>query len=395
MKVLLCLLSDQHVPNLLSVHHFQPDRLVLVESSVMKARSAADNLLTALKLGGLQYDDWCDIEPLESEDSLDSVRTALRRAYGRHPSDEWIVNLTGGTKPMSIAAYEFFRALTGRLVYMNIARPADVSDIETRRTERAEHRLTIKEFLAGYGFTSVKSDDKVRDAERRAADWWECSRVIAEHGTQDELLRLTTAEERKRARDKGLVLATGELCPSSPPPVRDAICLAFGLPSEGGKPAGKLDKYMAQFLTGGWLETFFWGLLRKHADAVGVWDVRLGIEVARRGAESGNDFDVSFICDHGLCMMECKSGAQEHDPGLDVLYKVEAVTRQFRALHVRSWLATASDLIREKTGNIKPHIANRAALYNCQLVTRDQIQALGAGADKADCLKSIFSPKGA
>lgn len=35
MKVMLCLLSDQPIPNLLSVHHFQPDRLVLVESAVV------------------------------------------------------------------------------------------------------------------------------------------------------------------------------------------------------------------------------------------------------------------------------------------------------------------------------------------------------------------------
>ena len=32
--------------------------------------------------------------------------------------------------------------------------------------------------------------------------------------------------------------------------------------------------------------------------------------------------------------------AQEHDPGSDILYKVEAVTRQFRALRVKSYLAT-------------------------------------------------------
>jgi hypothetical protein len=116
MKVLLCLLSEQHVPNLLSVHHFQPDRLVLVESEVMKAKKSAAHFLSALKLGGLDYDGRCEIEWLHAEDSLEAIRGALRQAYGKHPSADWIANLTGGTKPMSIATYEFFKALEGRLV---------------------------------------------------------------------------------------------------------------------------------------------------------------------------------------------------------------------------------------------------------------------------------------
>ena len=40
MKVLLCLLSDQHVPNLLSVHHYAPDQLVLIESAQMESRNS-------------------------------------------------------------------------------------------------------------------------------------------------------------------------------------------------------------------------------------------------------------------------------------------------------------------------------------------------------------------
>lgn len=68
MKILLCLLSDQHVPNLLSIHHFCPDRLVLVESEQMKGKSKA--LLAALKTGGdndvLDYADRCSIVPLDA-----------------------------------------------------------------------------------------------------------------------------------------------------------------------------------------------------------------------------------------------------------------------------------------------------------------------------------------
>ena len=116
MKVLLCLLSDQHVPNLLSVHHFRPDRLVLVESAVMKRKQTSNYFLTALKLGGLDFGDNCYVQQLEREDDLAAIRHALRQAFARCPGEEWIANLTGGNKPMSIAAYEFFNAVGARLI---------------------------------------------------------------------------------------------------------------------------------------------------------------------------------------------------------------------------------------------------------------------------------------
>ncbi|MBN1605707.1 MAG: DUF1887 family protein [Polyangiaceae bacterium] len=392
MKALLCLLSDQHVPNTLCVHHIRPERLVLVESEAMGRREVGQHLLDALRFGGLDYGDRCDIEPLASEDDLEAIRAALRRAYGRYPSAEWTVNLTGGTKPMSIAAYEFFRALNGRLLYMNVKRPAVIADIEGGTEEACAHRLTIREFLAGYGFGLRKSPDSICEEEERARSWWPCAVTIAEHGAQEPLLNLADDAQRARARKKGLVLAPGQLQPRSTE-IRAALQETFGLSYDGGSVLGALDEYQVRFLTGGWLEVFFWNVLQRNASALGLWDVRLGLDVGRLGAASGNDFDVSFMHEYGLCMVECKSGAQEHDPRLDILYKVEAVVRQFRALRVRAWLATTSDLIRDRsTGKVKDAIENRAAIYNCHLVLHETIRDLARCPDDADSVRSALFP---
>jgi hypothetical protein len=388
MNILCCLLSDQHVPNLLSVHHFRPDHLVLVESAAMRKRKVAAHFLTALKLGGLDYEGRHDIEPLEAEDSLEAVRRTLRVAYGKHPSASWIANLTGGTKPMSIATYEFFRALQGRLVYTNVARPAELLDIDTAHPEDCRHRLTIKEFLAGYGFESRKDDKKIAEAEERARQTWECSRVIAEHTASDDLLALDEADRKTaRSSSKGWQLQPGQLRPGNEPVAR-SIAQTFRLTvGDGLAPTGKLSKYDAQFLTGGWLEVFMWGLIGKHADALGVWDVQLGLEVARSGDPAPNDFDVAFMHNYGLAMIECKSGAQEHDPGSDILYKVEAVTRQFRALRVKSYLATTGTNVLDREKGIKAAIANRAAIYNCRILTADDIRQLARQAEDADLVR--------
>ncbi|MGZ3302304.1 MAG: hypothetical protein ACXWPK_15690 [Isosphaeraceae bacterium] len=79
MRTLLCLLSDQHVPNLLSVHHFQPDRLVLVESQQMQERKVGDHFLQALALGGLNYGgDRHERQPLDHTDSRQAAHCRAR-----------------------------------------------------------------------------------------------------------------------------------------------------------------------------------------------------------------------------------------------------------------------------------------------------------------------------
>jgi hypothetical protein len=380
MRILLCLLSDQHVPNLLSVHHFQPDQLVLVETAQMASRKVASRFLSALKFGNLNYDARHHVEPLDAEDNLDSVRKALQMAYGIYPSGQWIANLTGGTKPMSIATYEFFKALGGKLVYTNVVRPARLIDMGTGITEDCAHRLGIKEFLAGYGFESRKTDDKLAEAEKRARAWAHSSKLLALHASEQDVLVLN-GEERKRARDKGIELSADRFnfpC--------DELCKIW----IEGATVRKLTKYEAEFLTGGWLEFFVWDLLTRHVDGLGIWDVRLGLDVGRCGDQSGNDFDVAFMHNHGLSMVECKSGAQDHDVSGDVLYKVEAVKRQFGAIRVRSCLATTGTNVLDKDNKVKKSLRTRADIYQCRILVRDEIRELAQQVDNVETVRKLI-----
>lgn len=388
MKILLCLLSQQHVPNLLSVHHFRPDRLVLLESEYMEQNEAANKLLKALKLGGLDYHERSVSIPLSAEDNLTQIREALEAAHAHFPDGDWIANITGGTKPMSIGTYEFFKERGARLVYTNVARPYELLDIDgNRKSEECKHRPSVQEFLAGYGFESKKEDDKLREAEERADSLWDCARTLVEHSDGSDLLTLEN-KQRSKLRNRGLTL-TGELTHPSAP-IREAVRNTFGLDAD---LHGKLDKHAGEFLSGGFLEVFLWGLLQRYANRLGIWDVRLGIEPGPLSDESRNDFDISFIHDYNLCMIECKSGAQKHDPKLDVLYKIEAVVRQFRALRVKSWLALTSDVGKDVHGNIRENIQSRAVIYGCRILKRERIEALARESNDVDLLRAtLFEP---
>lgn len=385
MKALLCLLSDQHVPNLLSVHHYKPDRLVLIQTQAMKNRGIANHFRQALRLGGVDFkDDQLVVEDLESEESLESVRQSLQRAYDRFQDASWTANLTGGTKPMSIATYEFFKKLGGRLVYTNIRSPAKLLDMATGQTQECQHRLTVKEFLAGYGFESKTSDENIEKSEKRAEKWIRSAELLAAYAGSLGVLKLGEAERRK-GRKKGLL---------PPSECFDFPCEELRCIWLDGEATRKLDKYEVQFLTGGWLEVFVWSLLKRHADRLDVWDVRLGMEIGpfrdSSHDSSSNDFDVVFMRNHGLSAVECKSGGQSHDAGGDVLYKVEAVTRQFRALHVKAYLVTTGKNILDNENRIKKNIRDRAAIYGCRIITSDQIKRLANSPNDAEALEEVF-----
>jgi len=382
MNILCCLLSDQHVPNLLSVHHFRPDHLVLIESTAMQKGGVSENFLAALDAGGLQYakDEQCDVVPLANISDFQAIGMALRQAFGKHPTADWTVNLTGGTKPMSIAAYEFFKAVGARLIYVEVSKPNQIIDVESGAIETADYRLSIAEFLLGYGFKQRKSPKKISAAEDRARSWFEAARAIARAASNEELLHLDR-DHWNLGRNQGLELASGELSISSEA-LRNTLSETFNLSlSPSGSLVGSIDKYATQFLTGGWLEAFLWGILDRHSTQLGIWDVRLGILPARGDVQTDNDLDIAFMRDYALNTIECKSGSQEHDPKLDVLYKVEAITRQYRALRVRSFLATTAQAIFDKQGNLKQNLQDRAAIYGCRFLTKSVIEELARNPD--------------
>jgi hypothetical protein len=202
-----------------------------------------------------------------------------------------------------------------------------------------------------------------------------------------ELFKEDIETARSKARDKGITLVNLEIQDES---IRNLISDSFGLSDNGGNLNGKLDRHAVQFLTGGWLETFIWGVLSKYSNDLSIFDVRLGIHPGKKLdkkasiKEVKNDWDIAFMYDQSLRFVECKTGDQEHDPtGNETLYKVEAVKKQLGALNIKSYLATTSPNV-FKGCNIRDAIADRASLYNCIIIPSLKIQSLALMEIKRD-----------
>lgn len=378
MRVLLCLLSDQHVPNLISVKHFRPDRVILICSNHMK--KAAEYFLDALAIAEFPRDRVV-VLPLADENNLASVRRCLHQAFGTFPNaEEWIANVTGGLKPMSIAAYEFFKALDARVVYIDSREPNKILGLDGRPTETCTHRLLLDEFMAGYGFQILKSWAKIAEGEDRARNWWPLAREIAEHTPDQNLLCCDDSEAGRKewatARSRGLILEERHT-QHLPGMVKTALVESWKLTRTETAIVGSIDKYQGIFLTGGWLEAFFWKLLIDHAAALGLEHVHLGVEARKKETQADTDFDVAFMLNQSLGAIECKSGSQSHsDDANQPLDKLEARIQQFRALRVNPVLATTSSKIFDADGKIKQSFSQRADIYNCRIINVNQIRQL-------------------
>ena len=335
-----------------------------------------------------------EVLPLEDENNLASVRRCLHQAFGRFPEADWIANVTGGLKPMSIAAYEFFKALDARVVYIDSRRPDTILGLDGQPPETCTYRLTTDEFMAGYGFEISKAWQKIKDGEDRASAWWPLARSIAEHAPDMNLLQVGEGESGRKewndARSKGCLLAPRHT-EHVPTTVRAAIAECWSLTATEKAVTGQIDKYQGTFLTGGWLEAFLWKLLTDHATALELEHVHLGVEAKKKDTQAPTDFDVAFLMNQSLGAIECKSGSQSHsdDPN-QPLDKLEARIQQFRALRVAPVLATTSPKILDSNGNVKTTFAQRAAIYNCRVITVNHIRELANQPDSAELVGKLL-----
>lgn len=389
MKIMVCLISGQHVPNLLSIWSETPvpDWLVLIVTPLMRSREKHNQLLNALAAGGLDYESRHDIENLMKEDSIYEIHELLKKIHKDHLNDELIVNLTGGTKPMCIGAYEFSKEKHLRTLYVPDGNQHEAKDLLGDSSVDLKHRLSTAEFLEGYGFGVLNPGD-LEISKERAVDLFELAALLTanseDHGLRGMLGKIQNLMEWKKEDDRkgwnreGLILSEESNVYLDNEPLRSEIASKLGLKTKDSMLLGSLDKHIVEFLAGKWLEVFVWGMLNQFVDKDQIWDLNQGVRVGKAFPGEDNDLDVTFMMNQSLCIVECKTGGQEHDPaGKDVLYKIEAIKSGLRAIRVKTYLATTSDnVIDPQKGGIKGPLLRRADIYDCKIIAGGKLREL-------------------
>jgi hypothetical protein len=359
----LILVSAQPIPNLTPIldDSLRLRKVVMLVSPDMQERSKA--LENIYKPRGISVERCMIDDPWDAGHISDRILDLLTQ----YPDGDIALNATGGTKLMSIAAYEAFRSCElpifyihpeqDRLIWLSTKKPAvDLAD-----------RLKLGDYLTAYGASTVEIPratgvtEPIRQLTRQLIA--DIDRYAGELGTLNYLAY--------QANNPHLTCEI-EAGPRSKPHLWELLELfaAAGLCRIDGHSLRFTDENARFTANGGWLEEHTYDLCLKLKKACGIQDVACNITISRQPAGRAvvrNEIDIGLIRANRLHLIECKT--KRFEQGADVLYKLDSLRDLMGGLQGRAMLVSfnALDKIsRARAKELKIRLCCQTELRNLQ-----------------------------
>lgn len=160
-KIIVCLVSRQAMANVIPVLELKPDKVYLLITE--EEKDVAFNLkklFVTKKIDCVIFNDKIDAYNL----------TTVKNACGKIIKSEqvnYILNVTGGTKPMAIAAYETFRTNNFEVIYYDPVHHIILNlDSLSVKPKKVELKINIEDYLLSYGYSIIEEKTKTGRAEK-------------------------------------------------------------------------------------------------------------------------------------------------------------------------------------------------------------------------------------
>jgi len=357
----LCLISDQPTPNLTPLldASFQPKKVFLLTSPEKQLQ--AERLKQVIQPCGIHVSIWPIDDAMDVEHIRDRVLELLQDMDAS--GDVSIaLNATGGTKPMSIAAYEVFRGLDLPIFYVHPDKDRVIwMHPAGRKSFDIEDRIRLPQFLQAHGVESTAINRTampkcLRELTRTLVR--DIDRFIKPLGTLNYLaFQATSSLQADLPKDKRNWRELGDLLD---------LFAQENLLEVSGSDVRFRDEDARFFVNGGWLEHHVFSVIHHIRSAnPHIHDLAQGLEVQR--GEVRNELDVAFLCDNRLYLIECKT-KQFKQGGSDVVYKLDALTDALGGLRAASMLVSFQPL--------RPSDKNRAKQAHIEVCAGRDIQHL-------------------
>lgn len=289
--------------------------------------------------------------------------------------DEIHVNITGGTKIMSIACYEVFKNKENTVLYYQpVNKPMQILNSKMSKYS-IEVPITIKEYLDAYNVACKIDNICVKD--------WNYNQTvlpIVENMTNERSIYLELQNNeyfRKMLKKKGALefdkIDSEKLSRlQNNPTVEQLVSCSEGFGFRSDKITGKEIKY----ITGGWFEEYVYQKL-KTEKKLDDDSIALNIRIVNSDDKDKNELDVAYIegkTNPRLNIVECKSFIDEASQAkllTDTLYKMQALKKDF-GLTVKSYLYTMSVIKKES-------VLSRAKDLDIEIIDRTKLLSENRG----------------
>lgn len=304
MPHLLSIISDQAVPNLHFIKQFQqPDSFYLfVTTQEMEEKNITRNLTESLRLDSKK----CRKILIDANDAS-LIQKQLEKEQ-LSETEVYLVNLTGGNKLMSQMVFQHFQAFKSNMYYAPIGSLSyqQLYPEVIQIPKNPEIAISLSEYLESYGFVI------------------ESSLVYYEGIPRPEILMKKLLEEGHPSRVPVIARATKQ-------EYKD------------------LDK---NYLMGTWFELYCYKVFK---EAFGLDESQIACNVGIRRKDStspyehDNEFDLMFIFQNDLYVMECKVYPAENlktDKVSIPMFKLASLTKNF-GLKCKKYLAILGEITQD------------------------------------------------
>lgn len=336
------MISGQPTPNLTPVldRAFAPDKVILVTSPDMRQRAAW--LKAVLRPRGVVLETW----QIDNAWDIERIRDQLLDMMVALEGQDLALNATGGTKPMSIAAYELFRQFDLPIFYVHPEQDRIIWLHPSDRPGQAlDDRVRLDAFLQAHGARILgRQTNRGIDEPLRLLGEELIHQLPAWQGPLATLNWLASQAERQLQ------------VPIEPDQARRIQPLLEGFTALGliALEGGRLhfaDEAARFYANGGWFEQHVYAqLYHLRGQIPGFQDLGLGLQIQRSTAngEVPNELDIACLVNNRLYLIECKTrswkGPHASGAGADALYRLDALGDLIGGLQARSMLISYRDI---------------------------------------------------
>ncbi len=339
-KIIISLVSDQAIPNILFIKEKGfADFYYFITTQIMEDRKVVDNTIKSLNLDKSKVK-----KILVTEDSIRDIDYKLDKELEFNDDDDILINITGGTKIMSLAVYNFFtRNGAGEIFYVPIGKNEirQIFPLRKNRTNVISQRLNLLEYLTAYGVevqaSSLKKKNTLLKTEKETTNLF--NTFISSQ--RQELFEAAEAIRINEYRGKK-ILSNSDSDEEKELFEKARIFNDIGM---NWKNENEISKDETKYITGEWLEEFVYPRIKKWLNKTDD-EIALGLQLVKKN--SPNEYDIMFTHNNALYVIECKTDVSDNSEGkisylyTNTLYKAATLKKEF-GLWVNYYLFALND----------------------------------------------------
>lgn len=307
MTTMFCLVSRQAMANVLPVFMLKPDQVLLL--STKEEKQCANNLEILFQKKKIK---------VYRKDNLDAYDYRAFRAVVKKElekfNDDVILNITGGTKLMALAARDAFAELTRKIVYCDTEHKKLITIFPDYKIEELIADLTIEDYLSSYGYkiVSEKSVDSFKDYFK-LFEFIEANDLLSSfvfmYKRFREKLNMQNMQKPRfsETNHNKTIIITRNI---------DTIIIEFGSSNRE-----RFSVPHSEFRSGDWLEYYTFYLLDKQGND----QLKVGVKLINE-AGIENEIDIIALKDHRLSLYSCKSGKRDNQYDLFQIETLRNIT---------------------------------------------------------------------